>query len=248
MNAPGATDRFFSMPPERRVREPWLAALALSTMLHVAAAGLFLYRPAPAEAPAPVMMDVEIVSAEDLPKSVDTRTDIPEEPAMETAVPTAPAAETRPEEKERETIAEPEKRDDPPPVAAEQLTEPKPPEPQPMVAASQASAPAAASAADDAAEAAKRKETLKVYAAAVSAELNRRRIYPAVARERGIVGAVKVAFTIDEAGRVSKFDIVSSSGHTVLDEAVRKIMESFRAARPPAGAFASVVTIRFGLR
>ena len=168
---------------------------------------------------------------------------------METAAPTPEAAPQRVEEKAREEPRkEPEKQDESQSALApaEQPRDEKPAQ-APAVAPA-AGAPATAAAADDDANAAKRRETLRLYAAAVSAELNRRRIYPAAARERGTVGAVKVAFTIDEAGRVSKFDIVSSSGHAVLDEAVRKIMESMRTAPPPDGGFVSVVTIRFGLR
>lgn len=59
---------------------------------------------------------------------------------------------------------------------------------------------------------------------------------------------MRVAFGLDAAGRVSHYEIVGSSGHDVLDEAVRRMMGKVRTPPPPDGPFETAVTIRFGLR
>ena len=53
--------------------------------------------------------------------------------------------------------------------------------------------------------------------------------YPAEAVQRGLQGEVKVEFTIQKDGKVSRIRIVSSSGHRILDDAV---VEALRMASP----------------
>lgn len=118
--------------------------------------------------------------------------------------------------------------------------------PPPSVASAQQTASVVS--ADEADADRRRRSVLKAWLGAVSAELNRRRIYPAAARDKGITGAVRVAFGVDATGRISHYEIVGSSGHSILDDAVRRMMTNVRTPPPPDGSFETAVTIRFGLR
>lgn len=57
------------------------------------------------------------------------------------------------------------------------------------------------------------------YFALLSAHLNRRKIYPAEARQARQQGVVTVRFTVDRQGGVTAISIKRSSGHEVLDRA-----------------------------
>lgn len=54
-------------------------------------------------------------------------------------------------------------------------------------------------------------------------------VYPSEAVQRGLQGEVKVEFTIQKDGKVSRIRVVASSGHRILDEAV---VDALRAASP----------------
>ena len=239
MRAALAEDRLFAAARDASPCTARPAPPAISRALHLAGVAFFL--PAHIDAsPAPPAIEVELVTSDDLAPSADAPADIPEEPAAEAAMPEAPAAPPAP--------AVP-----PQPVAEKQPDEPDaetvaPRPPDRIEQAAPAAAPAVAAATDSEAEAAARRARAKAYASAVSAELNRRRIYPAAARARGIIGAAKVGFTIDAAGHVARFAILASTGHAILDESVARIMQAVRTPPPPEGAFEAVVTIRFGLR
>ena len=70
------------------------------------------------------------------------------------------------------------------------------------------------------------------YGALVVAELNRRKFFPAAARQAGASGSVGVSFTLGPSGRVISQSIVRSSGNAALDDAARAIL--CRAANPAA--------------
>ena len=57
------------------------------------------------------------------------------------------------------------------------------------------------------------------YFALVSAHLNRRKVYPAEARQARQQGVVTVRFTVDRQGGVTAVSIKRGSGHEVLDRA-----------------------------
>lgn len=62
------------------------------------------------------------------------------------------------------------------------------------------------------------------YFAMVSAHLNRRKVYPAEARQARQQGVVTVRFTVDRSGNVSGASIKRSSGHEVLDRATLDLL------------------------
>jgi len=67
--------------------------------------------------------------------------------------------------------------------------------------------------------------------------------YPTIARRRGWEGSVEILMVLDQNGRVVDATIVSSSGHSVLDEAARNtVLRSWRYA---AGAAGRTVRHRF---
>lgn len=244
MRAALAEDRLFKTAREAESRAARNVALALSCALHFGCVAL-LMPPHLQKSPAPQAIDVELVSSEDVAPPGHAPAAIPEEPASAAATPQEAApppvqAQTARQEPEIEKKAE---APDAGAVA---------PQTQGRVEQSEAStppaAPSVAAVIDSEAEAAARLEKARAYASAVSAEINRRRIYPAAARKRGIVGVAKVAFSIDASGSVARFVILVSTGHTILDDAVGRIMQAMRTPPPPEGAFEATVTIRFGLR
>lgn len=63
------------------------------------------------------------------------------------------------------------------------------------------------------------------YFALVSAHLNRRKTYPAEARQARQQGVVTVRFTVDRNGGVSGVSIKRSSGHELLDRATLDLLQ-----------------------
>lgn len=239
-----AEDRLFMTAREAEPRVARNAALVLSCALHLGCVALLMPTRL-RESPAPQAIEVELVSSEDVATPGDAPAAIPEEPASAAATPQEAApppvhAQTARQEPEIEKKAEAPDAEAVAPHTQEPVEQPE--------ASTPPAAPSVAAATDGEAEAAARREKARAYASAVSAEINRRRIYPAAARKRGIVGAAKVAFSIDASGSVARFVILVSTGHAILDDAVGRIMQAMRTPPPPEGAFEATVTIRFGLR
>ncbi len=107
---------------------------------------------------------------------------------------------------------------------------------------------ASAQAAARASEAEARRAAAASYASLVAAEIARHKHYPASARERGIAGAVGVAFTVGGSGTIVSHSIVRSSGHGELDAAVHGMMAAVRLPPPPGGVYRSSISVRFDLR
>jgi len=63
------------------------------------------------------------------------------------------------------------------------------------------------------------------YSAQLSAYLNRRKSYPAEARQARQQGIVVVRFTVDRAGNVSAVSIKRGSGHDLLDRATLDLLQ-----------------------
>lgn len=63
------------------------------------------------------------------------------------------------------------------------------------------------------------------YFAMVSAHLNRRKVYPAEAKQARQQGVVTVRFTVDRSGSVSGVSIKRSSGHDILDRATLDLVQ-----------------------
>ncbi len=83
------------------------------------------------------------------------------------------------------------------------------------------------------------------YASLLSAELNRRKVYPSSARTAGVTGSVGVAFTVGPSGRVIRHLITSSSGSAAQDGAVHAMMAAVHTPSPPGGNFSTSTTVRF---
>lgn len=62
------------------------------------------------------------------------------------------------------------------------------------------------------------------YFSLVSAHLNRRKVYPAAARQARQQGVVTVRFTVDRNGGVSGISIKRGSGHELLDNATLELL------------------------
>jgi protein TonB len=91
-----------------------------------------------------------------------------------------------------------------------------------------------------------------MYLALISARLQERKIYPVLARRRGMEGEATLRIAIGAEGQIISYLLEESSGHDVLDQAVRDMIKgigSFPA--PPAissdGAMECRVPIRFNL-
>lgn len=86
------------------------------------------------------------------------------------------------------------------------------------------------------------------YAVIVSAEINRRKHYPAFARINNERGVVTVAFVVGQRGDVVKADVTRSSGSAALDEAAATMVKTATLPSPPAGQFHGNIEIAFRVR
>jgi protein TonB len=86
------------------------------------------------------------------------------------------------------------------------------------------------------------------YASLLSAELNRRKIYPSSARAAGVTGSVGLAFTVGASGEIVSHAITRSSGSAALDGAVEAMIAAVRAPPPPGGSFHASTTVNFSIQ
>jgi TonB family protein len=91
------------------------------------------------------------------------------------------------------------------------------------------------------------------YLAKVSAHLQQHKIYPMLARRRGLEGEATLRINIGDQGQIVAYDLEKSSGHDLLDQAVRAMIEnvgSFPAPpEPVVGGFLQCrIPICFNLR
>lgn len=120
--------------------------------------------------------------------------------------------------------------------------------PAPAAAAPVAAAKAAVPASD-----AKARQQQADYFALVSAHLNRRKVYPAEARQARQQGVVTVRFTVDRSGAVTGAGIKRSSGHAVLDAATLDLLQRVAPlprmpASMPQGSVTLSLPIDYSLR
>jgi protein TonB len=85
------------------------------------------------------------------------------------------------------------------------------------------------------------------YGSIISAELNRHKTYPAIARSRGDTGSVGVSFMVGGSGRIVSHSVFTSSGSSALDGAVHAMMRAAHAPPPPGGSFHGSIVVRFNL-
>jgi protein TonB len=205
-------------------RRHWSIAGALALAAHLGVGILVLAWARPAEPPVP-----EPVVLVELPPQ---------------AAPAPAVAAAQPVEQPQPQTVQPQPLTPPidvPPVRAPLPSNPVtlPPPPPPVPARQSAPAPAAAPANPVAVSPtgtgtgasatpgndprAKRQEA--DYFALVSAHLNRRKTYPAEARQARQQGVVTVRFTVDRSGGVSGVSIKRGSGHELLDRATLDLLQ-----------------------
>ncbi len=90
-----------------------------------------------------------------------------------------------------------------------------------------------------------RKEGLSDYLSKIRERLERAKVYPLKARIAGYEGVVEISFSILQDGRVSKIEILSSSGYAVLDKAAVKTVEKASPFPPLPGAFSAPLQVSF---
>lgn len=90
------------------------------------------------------------------------------------------------------------------------------------------------------------------YLASLAGRLERHKIYPVAARRLGLEGEALVQLRLDHNGEVESVQILQSTGHRMLDDAILRMV---REAQPlpapridPGEVFESVVPVRFTLR
>jgi len=88
------------------------------------------------------------------------------------------------------------------------------------------------------------------WQAKLMAHLERYKLYPPAARQRREEGVVKVRFVIDDGGNVRSAQLVRSSGHADLDEAVLTLVRrASPVPAPPPGAPRDIVApVQFNVR
>lgn len=64
------------------------------------------------------------------------------------------------------------------------------------------------------------------FAQDVRARIERKKIYPDTARDLGLSGEVEVQYELDRAGNLINAEIVSSSGHRLLDQAALRAVKT----------------------
>jgi TonB family protein len=252
----------------------WEIGLAVSIALHLAAAAIFqakysydLERAAGAAAAAStegtIVIPIEVVVAAALPSAL-TPTDATAPDALK-AAPTTPKNKSTDDKKDKS--APPQKSDaatEVVPVAKEtpqpdkEKNEQKKERAQQSASAAANPSPAAASRAEGRAGAGGRAESggtadVSSYQSQVLAHLQRYRIYPAEAKNRGITGTAMVRFALASNGSVISASLSHGSGTAVLDEAALSMVRRASPFPPfPAGLGRSqmdfAAPIRFDLR
>lgn len=208
-------------PEERRC---WSFAGTVALAAHVGAAGMVLgwTRPAAPVPPEPVVL-VEL-PPQAAPVAAPASLQSTRQPLPDRVRPQAspPAIETPPVHTplpSNPVILSP-----PPRQEAVQQADPTPADPSPAPVAVALSAPRTGMSATQGNDPRAKKQEAD-YFALVSAHLNRRKIYPAEARQARQQGIVTVRFTVDRNGGVSGVSIKRGSGHELLDRATLELLQ-----------------------
>ncbi len=69
-----------------------------------------------------------------------------------------------------------------------------------------------------------RADLLSRYSQVIALWFERNKYYPVAAAQKGLQGEAKVRITVDRRGTIPQYRIVQSSGHAVIDDAVREIV------------------------
>jgi protein TonB len=86
------------------------------------------------------------------------------------------------------------------------------------------------------------------WQSALGSWLQANKTYPEDARRRGDEGRATVRFTVSREGRVTDFQLLSSTGSTVLDAAVERLLRGARLPTFPTGMDQEQVTVTLQIR
>jgi protein TonB len=75
------------------------------------------------------------------------------------------------------------------------------------------------------------------FAREVRALIEKKKVYPAAARDLGMTGTVEVRYVLDRSGRTREAEVTVSSGYPLLDQAALKAVQSARFAAMPEDAW-----------
>lgn len=85
------------------------------------------------------------------------------------------------------------------------------------------------------------------YHAAVRAAVERARVYPKVARDRGLFGTARVTLTLAPSGHLESVRLTRSSGAKLLDDATLAAVRNARMPTPPPGLSPADLTYDLGI-
>lgn len=270
MNSALAVDAGWARP-EPSGRRRWIACAALAAAAHLALAWILTRQPEPVRAPgaAPPAVLVDLAPPPAPPPAPSVDLPVPELPELtppepappepvvelpppelppppELVVPEPPLPEAPPD---AAVLPRPRAKPTPPP---RQLTRPDvaAPEIVPPDAAPTPVAPATAPAPPQAEPAAAAPPS---YQGLLLRHLERHKRYPRSARLRREEGIAQLRFTMDRAGNVLGFRLVSSSGHESLDAEVTAMLERAAPLPPlpaemPQARLELIVPVAFELR
>ena len=97
------------------------------------------------------------------------------------------------------------------------------------------------------------RDALRAYQSQIRRKLERNKKYPPAAQARNITGVANIAFTVHRNGEVSGVRLTSSSGHAILDDEVRALLQRAAPLPPipkeiPKDSLSLTVPIRFSNR
>jgi protein TonB len=97
------------------------------------------------------------------------------------------------------------------------------------------------------------RDALRAYQSQIRRRLERNKKYPPAAQARKITGVASIAFTVRRNGEVAGVRLTSSSGHAVLDDEVRALLQRSAPLPPipkeiPQDSLSIAVPIRFSTR
>jgi protein TonB len=75
------------------------------------------------------------------------------------------------------------------------------------------------------------------FAQEVRTLIERKKIYPATARDLGMTGTVEVRYVLDRSGKLHQADILTSSGYPLLDQAALKAVQGAKFSAMPEDAW-----------
>jgi periplasmic protein TonB len=203
----------FPVHDDRRL---WTTSSGLALALHLGVAALVLTwaRPAQPPVPEPVVLVELPPEARPAPATQQPVAQAQPEAAPQPQTPISPIDVPRVQAAlPREFVTLPPSQ---PVRAAEPAAVAAPAAPAPVLRTEATSAPVSDT---------KARKQESDYFALVSAHLNRRKTYPAEAKQARQQGVVTVRFTVDRNGNVSGTSIKRSSGHIILDQATLTLLQ-----------------------